>query len=230
MNARIFETADDVTSATADTLLQRIASKESAAIGLSGGSTPEPLYRLLATEPYRSALERVSITWVLVDERFVPYDDPQSNAAAIDRTLFANGLPAGHRFLRFDTSLADAEACAADFEARWNDAKIDTLDMILLGCGPDGHTASLFPGTTALDPTEHIAIAVFVPRLDQWRVTLTLRVIRDAALRLIPAVRSDKRDILGRIRAGERFPVVEATEGVETWWMVDREAWDEAKG
>jgi 6-phosphogluconolactonase len=230
MNARIFDTADDVTSATADMLLQRLASKERAVIGLSGGSTPEPLYRLLATEPYRSALERVKITWVLVDERFVPYEHPQSNAAAIDRTLFANGLPSGHQFLRFDTSLPDAETCATDFETRWNEAKIGEIDVILLGCGPDGHTASLFPGTSALDPTDRIAIAVFVPRLDQWRVTLTLRVIRQATLRVIPTVRSDKRDVLARIRGGERFPVVEATEGLESWWMVDREAWGEAKG
>ncbi len=225
MNARIFDTADDVIQATAETLLQRIAMKESAVIGLSGGSTPEPLYRLLAQEPHRSVLERVAITWVLVDERFVPYSDPQSNAAAIDRTLFANGLPSNHRFLRFDTSLADAEASADDFERQWLALQPGPLDLVLLGCGPDGHTASLFPGTTALDDTDRTAIAVFVPRLDQWRVTLSLRTIREAALRLIPTVRGDKHDILTRIRAGERFPVVDATEGIESWWLVDREAW-----
>ena len=225
MNARIFETVDEVIRATAETMMQRIASKERAVIGISGGSTPEPLYRMLAEEPFRTSLERVAITWVLVDERFVPYDDPQSNAAAIDRTLFANGMPANHCFLRFDTSLADAEASAADFETRWHEATLDPLDLVLLGCGSDGHTASLFPGTTALDETGRVAIAVFVPRLDQWRVTLSMRTIREAALRLIPTVRGDKRDILARIRAGERFPVVEATEGIQSWWLVDREAW-----
>lgn len=224
MNARIFENADDLIAAAAETVLQHVRATDRAVIGISGGSSPEPLYRLLALPPYREKLASHSIVWVLVDERYVPVSDPQSNAAAIQRTLFANGVAASHRFLCFDTTFEHARDSVAAFESEWNALGIERIDIAFLGLGTDdGHTASLFPDTEALQATG-IATSVFVPKLDQWRVTLTKDVLRDAGVRLVLATGAAKSAVLSRIRAGERLPIVEVTEGLESWFFVERSA------
>jgi 6-phosphogluconolactonase len=221
MNIRIFDSPDDLASAAARTIEQRIGNLEAAAIGVSGGSTPRRLYEILDA---RQSLASTAITWVVVDERYVPEDDPQSNSSAIERTLFADGRAASHRFLRFDTSLADAARSAAAFEHNWHRMGVDHLDIVILGCGEDGHTASLFPGTPVLDVEDRIASEVFVPRLDQWRVTLTFPVLRAATLRIVLATGASKAAVLRDAREGADLPIVRATAGGETWWFVDREA------
>src|SRR3989442_7733464 len=138
MNLRIFDTVDQLISAAARTLLQKIDGG-ARSIALSGGSTPKPLYALLGQQ-----LPQLAITWVIVDERCVPIDDPQSNAGMIQKTLFARGIPPGHRFLRFHTELKDPPRIAAEFEKEWRAAALDHLDVDLLGVGEDGPTASLF--------------------------------------------------------------------------------------
>jgi 6-phosphogluconolactonase len=183
---------------------------------VTGGSTPKRLYEILsASLPH-------DVTWVLVDERYVPHDDPQSNAAMIERTLFAHGAP--ERWLRFKTDLNDPAATARTFENEWRDFGIDALDLVLLGCGDDGHTASLFPGTPVLDVHDRIASEVFVPRLDQWRVTLTLPVLRAATLRMVLATGAAKANVIREVRDGAQHPVALATNGLESWWFVDRAA------
>ncbi|HEX7708833.1 MAG TPA: 6-phosphogluconolactonase [Thermoanaerobaculia bacterium] len=221
MNLRIFDSSDDLAAAAARTIEQRLAGRQTAVVGVSGGSTPRRLYEVLNA---RKSLASTAVTWIVVDERFVPEDDPQSNAAAIGRTLFGGGLPASHRFLRFDTSLADAAQSASAFESDWQRMRLDRLDVVILGCGEDGHTASLFPGTPVLDVEDRIASEVFVPRLDQWRVTLTFPIIRAAALRIVLATGASKAAVLREVREGADLPIVRATEGGETWWFVDREA------
>ncbi|HEX7151704.1 MAG TPA: 6-phosphogluconolactonase [Thermoanaerobaculia bacterium] len=221
MNLRSFTSLSDLVTAAARAIVQRVRPEGRTVIALSGGSTPKPLYELLGQSPWREQLEAAEITWVVVDERHVPRDDPQFNAAMIERTLFAQGLPPSHRFLFFDTAEGDAEATAAGFERRWRELAIEQLDVILLGCGDDGHTASLFPGTPVLEVDDRVAAAVYVPRLEQWRVTLTLPVIRAAGVRYVLAAGEKKRAIIEEIRAGADYPVVRATGGdIETWWLV----------
>jgi 6-phosphogluconolactonase len=212
VNLRIFEDAEALAQAAARTIRQSGAKT----IGLTGGSTPKRLYEILSESLPQD------VTWVLVDERYVPHDDPQSNAAMIERTLFARGIP--ERWLRFETELNDPAATARLFEERWRAFGIDTLDLVLLGCGDDGHTASLFPGTPVLDVQDRIASEVFVPRLDQWRVTLTLPVLRAAAQRMVLATGAAKANVIREVREGVQHPVALATTGVETWWFVDRSA------
>jgi 6-phosphogluconolactonase len=210
MNQRIFENLEDLSQAAARTIRQSGAKS----IAVTGGSTPKRLYEILG----QSLPE--DVTWVLVDERYVPHDDPQSNAAMIERTLFRNGIPS--RWLRFDTSLPDAAASARAFEAQWD---LPALDLVLLGCGEDGHTASLFPGTPVLDVVDRVASEVYVPRLEQWRVTLTLPVIRAAKTRMVLVAGESKAPVLSEIRQGADYPVVRATQGVDTWWYLEREAY-----
>ncbi len=209
MNIRRFDSMDDLTRAAARTIFQR----DHRSVAISGGSTPIPLYELLSKE----LRAEDPIDWVLVDERYVPKSDPQSNAAMIERTLFANGIPQTHRWLHFDTSLNDPAASARLFESQWD---IEQLDIVCLGIGDDGHTASLFPGTPVLDVEDRIASEVFVPRLDQWRVTLTKPVIRAAKLRIVLVAGESKAKIIDEVRLGEPHPIALVTQGVETWWFV----------
>jgi 6-phosphogluconolactonase len=211
MNLRIFDNTDDLIRAAERTILQRIKAG-ARVIGLSGGSTPKPLYERLGTQ------KLPDVTWVIVDERYVPFDDPQSNAAMIEKALQPE------RLLRFKTELGDPQKTADEFEREWRDLHIAHLDLVLLGMGDDGHTASLFPGTDVLAVEDRIAAAVFVPKVNMWRVTLTKPVLRAAALRIVLAAGANKRPVLSEVRAGADYPIALVTRDVETWWFVDRAA------
>jgi 6-phosphogluconolactonase len=218
MNQRIFDDLEALSHAAARSILQSGART----IAVTGGSTPKRLYEILG-----QALP-AGVTWVLVDERYVPRNDPQSNAAMVERTLFAGGVPP--RWLSFDTSLDDPAHTARVFEEQWSALKIEKLDLVLLGCGDDGHTASLFPGTPVLDVGDRVVSEVFVPRLDQWRVTLTLPVIRAASSRMVLVSGASKAPVLEAVRQGADYPITRATSGVDTWWFLDRAAAGVAPG
>ncbi len=212
MNLRVFEDAEDLARAAARSIRQSGAKT----IGVTGGSTPKRLYEML------SESLPDGVTWVLVDERYVPPDDPQSNAGMIERTLFARGVP--ERWLRFKTELNDPAMTARAFEDDWRALGIESLDLVLLGCGDDGHTASLFPTTPVLEVQDRIASEVFVPRLEQWRVTLTMPVLRAATSRMVLATGAAKANVIREVREGVAHPVSLATSGLDTWWFVDRAA------
>lgn len=216
MNLRVF----DDTEALAHAAARAIRQSGAKTIAVTGGSSPKRLYEILS----ESLPE--GVTWVLGDERYVPFDDPQSNAAMVERTLFARGVP--ERWLRFRTELNDPALTARVFEDDWRALGITTLDLVLLGCGDDGHTASLFPGMPVLEVEDRIASEVFVPRLDQWRVTLTMPVLRAATSRMVLAPGSAKANIIREVREGVEHPVALATRGLDTWWFVDRAAVGEA--
>jgi 6-phosphogluconolactonase len=220
MNLRIFEDRCALIAGAAEAIINRVRSGDRI-IGLSGGSTPKPLYEHLGRN---DELREAPITWVVVDERFVPFADPKSNARMITETLFARGIAPTHRFLKFETDVADAEASAADFESEWRRLGIERLDLATLGVGDDGHTASLFPRTPVLDVTDRIAAPVYVPRLDSWRVTLTMPVLREAKARWVFAAGSEKRKILEEIRGGADYPAARVMSVTDSWWLVDRAA------
>jgi 6-phosphogluconolactonase len=225
MNLRIFETNDELLQATARTIAQAVVPGQPISIALSGGGTPKPLYAMLGRAPWRDELARAPITWVVVDERYVPESDPQSNSAMIRETLFAQGMSEGHRFLRFKTELNDPEATAQEFAREWESLGLTNVDVVLLGIGDDGHTASLFPGTPVLDVEDRVAAAVFVPKVDMWRVTITKPVIRDAKLRLVLVAGASKKPVLEGVRDGVDYPIAAVTRGLdETWFLVDRAA------
>jgi 6-phosphogluconolactonase len=217
VNIRAFDDHEAMSQAVAQAVLQLLEQKRDAVIGLSGGSTPKRFYEILSDQ-----IDPFAATWILVDERYVPIDHPRSNAGMILETLFPRGVPAGQRFLRFDTSFEDPAASARQFSARWDGA----ADLITLGVGDDGHTASIFPGIDV--PQTDVAQAVFVPKLDEWRVTLTLPVIRRAPMRYVLATGESKGTILRGLRDGADYPIGAATRGVETWWFVDRKAYEVA--
>ncbi|MEO6260073.1 MAG: 6-phosphogluconolactonase [Thermoanaerobaculia bacterium] len=229
MNTRIFDSTEDLVAAAARTIVQRVEGG-ARSIALSGGTTPPPLYTLLGSDPLRQILAPFPIIWVVVDERYVPIDHPDSNAGMIEASLFATGMASDHTFLRFRTELGDPEATARQFEADYLEQGVGDLDIALLGMGDDGHTASLFPGTSVLAVEDRMAAAVHVPRLDAWRVTLTKPVLRAAKLRLVLATGVKKRSIIEQIRSGADYPIAEVTNSGETWWFLDQEAAGERTG
>jgi len=211
MNLRIFDNTADLLRAAERTIIQQIEAG-ARTIALSGGSTPKPLYESLGKQRFPD------VTWVIVDERYVPMSDPQSNAAMIEKALKPQ------RLLRFKTELNDPQKTVEAFERDWRDLHIDRLDLVLLGMGDDGHTASLFPGTEVLTVEDRIAAAVFVPKVDMWRVTLTKTVLRAAKMRMVLATGAGKRPVLSEVRAGADYPITAVTHDVDTWWFVDAAA------
>ncbi|MCL2660937.1 MAG: 6-phosphogluconolactonase [Acidobacteriaceae bacterium] len=155
-----------------------------ARIAISGGSTPQRMFALLAdsSQPYAKQVpwDKLDLYWV--DERSVPPDHADSNYKMAEELLLSKIPLARSRVHRIEGELKPEEA-AARYEAairkgfQLKKAETPAFDLILLGMGDDGHTASLFPHTTALDETERLAVANHVPQKDSWRITLTWPVI-----------------------------------------------------
>lgn len=220
MNLRIFDSLAEAGAACERAILQRIAQGDRT-IALSGGSSPKPLYVRLGQN---DSIRELPMTWVVVDERYVPVDDPQSNAGMMQKTLFAKGLPPAHKFLHFRTEAGDPSVVAREFEREWRSHHLKALDLVLLGMGDDGHTASLFPGTTSLDVLDRIATEVYVPKMAAWRITLTQPLLRQAKLRFVLLAGESKAPILRAMANGADFPIKRVTDGVDTWWFADRAA------
>jgi 6-phosphogluconolactonase len=201
-------------------------------IALSGGSTPRPLYELLATAPYADRIDwaRVHLFWG--DERCVPPDHPDSNYRMTRQALLDRvAIPAEnvHRIRGEDEPHQAAEAyerVLRDFFGS-EDRPARSFDLVLLGMGPDGHTASLFPGTAAEAESQRWAMAVHVERpREMWRVTLTTIVLNAAADVTFLVAGNDKATRLREVlQEGAQLPAqrIKPTSGA-LHWMVDAAA------
>lgn len=199
---------------------------------LSGGSTPRPVYEALASDPYRERLPWSAIHLFWGDERHVPPDHPESNyrmarEAMIDRA----SVPAGnvHRVAAEDP---DARRAAAAYEDELRSffglapGEWPVFDLMLLGIGPDGHTASLFPGSPALRERDALVVAPWVEAQRMFRITLTPPVLNHSRLSLFLVSGEDKAEALRAVIEGEREPERYPAQvvGGNVLWMVDRAA------
>ena len=162
---------------------EAVAARGKARVAISGGSTPKLTFELLAGPPYREEMpwSKLEIYWV--DERCVPPDHPDSNYRMTKQALLSKAPLQASQVFRIHGEL-EPEKAASDYEAeirrnfRLEGAEMPVFDVILLGMGPDGHTASLFPHTAALNERLRISVANHVlSQKDAWRVTLTWPVI-----------------------------------------------------
>jgi 6-phosphogluconolactonase len=192
-------------------------------IALSGGNTPRPVYAQLAARARNLPWELTRITFG--DERCVPPDNPQSNFRMARETLF---VPAGvpKKSIARMRGEIDPQIAAQEYEddldvlATQRGEKIYRHDLILLGLGDDGHTASLFPNTAGLEEQKRKVIANFVPKLDSWRLTFTFPLINQARHICFLVSASKSSDLIERvIEEDPRFPAsrVSPTAGKLTW-------------
>jgi 6-phosphogluconolactonase len=205
---------------------EAIAANGQFLVALSGGSTPRATYTLLADDEFVTRVDwpRVHVFWG--DERCVPPDHPDSNyRMAYEALLDRIAIPA-ENIHRIQGELPPDQAAAA-YRAELETALSinGRFDLILLGMGADGHTASLFPGTAALEERERPVAAVYVKHLQAWRITLTLPVINAARHVLFLVSGAAKAPALARAGAGEALPasLVQPSQG-QLIWLVDQDA------
>lgn len=213
---------------------EAVAQRGRFTIALAGGSTPKSLYNLLATNA-RTALpwDRMFFFWG--DERHVPPTDSDSNYRMADEAMLAKiPVPAANVF-RMKTENPEAAAVAEDYEQtlrkffQLEPGQLPTFDLILLGMGPDGHTASLFPGTAALQEKSRLVFANWVEKLKTYRITLTLPVLNAARCVIFLVSGTDKAPALHAVLeedvSGEQYPakLVQPRQG-KVIWLVDRAA------
>lgn len=193
-----------------NTLHVAVTSRGFASVALSGGSTPKRMGELFADEPYRSQMPWPSIEFFWGDERTVPLDSPESNAG-VAKHIFLDEVPDNpDRVHPWQTDL-DPEVAAANYEALLGERLpiengFPRFDLVLLGMGDDGHTASLFPFTSAGRETERWAVANPVPQLDTIRLTLTAPVINNAGLVLFLIAGAGKAARLAEVIDGPPDP------------------------
>jgi len=214
------------------------ATPERFAIALSGGSTPKRLYGLLAAAPLRDRMpwRRVHLFWG--DDRFVPWDSSDSNYAMAHEAMLAH-VPIPAENIHGIPFTGDAADAAREYERILKsyyggdglDPKRPLFDVVLLGMGPDGHTASLFPGKPALAERQRWAVEVPEPGLSPFvpRVTLTYPALDSARSVAFVAAGADKMAMMRRVLAGDReLPSAQIAPVGELIWFVDRAAYGDA--
>jgi 6-phosphogluconolactonase len=202
----IFDDSEALARGAADEFVRRVESKlesgDRFSVALSGGSTPKRLYALLADPPYRDrvAWEKIHFFWG--DERTVPPGHPDSNFGAADEALLSKLEIPPVNVHRIRAEMSDPAEAAAEYEAelrrhfKLGDGAFPSFDLVFLGMGADGHTASLFPGSDALGEERRLVVATWVEKLGTHRVTLTCPVFRKAACILFMVSGADKGETL----------------------------------
>ena len=225
-------------AALAQTAAERVMARIAAnpgriAICLTGGSSPKKLYQLLGSDAWRDKIPWHRVHWFIGDERFVPSSDPLNNMAIARAIFLDRSAPSGH-IHPIPTTTEDparsAEAYARELQAFYGSENLDParplFDLVLMGAGPDGHTASLFPGYPEIEETDRWVVGVpranvapFVPR-----VSLTLPALASCREMLFEIAGHDKQPILTRLLNGETLPALRARSNGETVWLVDQAA------
>ncbi len=199
-------------------------------VALSGGSTPRRTYEMLAEAPFRDMVDWKRVHFFWGDERCVPPEHPDSNYRMALEALLSRVPAAPARIHRIEAERADADTAAREYQREiirvfggTEDAPTPVFDLILLGLGPDGHTASLFPGTAALREVERRVVANFVPKLAARRMTFTYPLLNRAANLVFVTTGAEKSAILAEVLEGpedlERLPAqgVKPSAGTLTW-------------
>ena len=196
-------------------------------VALSGGSTPKHLYSLLASSGYKERISWDNVHLFWGDERCVPSDHPESNFRMAQEALLSKVKIPAENIHRMAGEREPQEA-AAEYEKDLQrffgleSGALPRFDLILLGIGEDGHTASLFPGSDALNATKHLVVAPFVAKLSSYRLTLTLPVLNHAAEVWFLVTGASKADAVERILSGSSdLPAakVQPVDGRLTWFV-----------
>src|SRR3954465_1323547 len=233
---RVFDDAEEVARAAVE-LFARAASEAVAergtfSVALSGGTTPRRVYELLAGDVYRESVPWSKVHVFFGDERAVPPDHSESNYRMASEALLSLVHVPSENVHRIE-GLGDAAANASDYESVmrgfFGDAEWPRFDLIFLGMGDDGHTASLFPETSALGATRAWVASNWVEKLGAWRITLTAPAINAARRVVFLVTGASKAERLGEVLNGPHDPtrlpsqIIRPRDGSLSWY-VDRAA------
>ena len=197
-------------------------------VALSGGSTPKTLYQLLADpeEPFRAQIPWTRTHFFWSDERHVPPDHPDSNYRMTYEAMLAHVPVPESNIHRVHSENPNADEAASEYEQT-----LLQLDLILLGLGTDGHTASIFPGSEVLHETKRLVAAPWVEKFNAYRITMTLPLLNSGAAVLFLVSGAEKAGIVKEVLKGpKQYPAqfVQPTHG-QLVWMLDRLAADEGE-
>ncbi|MBK7644714.1 MAG: 6-phosphogluconolactonase [Planctomycetes bacterium] len=228
---RIFESLDALLTAARDEVVARaqkaLRARRRFTLALSGGSTPKRLYESLVGAEIDWARTQVFFG----DERCVPPDHADSNYRMAREALLSKVAIPEKNVHRVRSEDADPERAAKAYEQdlqsffKLRPGELPVFDLCLMGMGPDGHTASLFPGTSALAEEVRLAVAPFVEKLNSWRVTLTAPVFNHARSVLFLVAGEDKAQALQGVLESERpaaelpSKLIKPTAGELLWWV-----------
>ena len=220
--------------AAAKRLMARIeANRDRIAICLTGGSSPKQLYRLLATDTYSKQIPWDRVHWFIGDERYVSPADPLNNMA-MARGIFLDRFAPKDHIHPIPTDVATPDESARLYErelqsfygAEELDPARPLFDLVLMGIGPDGHTASLFPDYPAMNETKRWVVGVPQAHVEPFvpRVSLALPALASCHEMLFELAGSEKRAILARLSTDESLPANRARSLGETVLLVDQAA------
>lgn len=212
-----------------------IAQRGSVHIALSGGSTPRILHQTLASSQFASQIDWQATHIYFGDERSVTQDHPDSNYRMARETLLSKIDIPQSNIHPMPIDIGNIQATAEHYAEvlrlnlpNDNQNNIPQFDLVLLGIGDDGHTASLFPGTTILDEKDKTVAAVFVEKMDTWRVSLTYPIINQARHVAIMVAGSGKAkiiaEILGENTGDSLYPVQRVNPIGQLDWYLDKAA------
>jgi 6-phosphogluconolactonase len=205
-----------------------LAERHAAALALTGGKTPEPVYELLATDPYRKRIDWTNIHFFWGDERCVPPNSPESNYAMAHKTLLSkidHQPDHVHRIMGEEEPVKAAELYEYEIIKYVSGDPIPSFDLTLLGMGEDGHTASLFPGVKWDE--EKLAVHTRMPQTQASRVSMTPKLLNVSAQIIFLVSGSNKAEALASVLEdpASKLPAanIQARSG-SVLWMIDRSA------
>ncbi len=241
VQVRVFQDREAMSRAAAKFFAERAQEHSSThgrfTVALSGGSTPKLLYTLLGSPPYSDSLPWQQLHFFWVDERCVSPDHPESNyKLAFDAFLSRISIPGPniHRMRGEDYPAVAAQAYEEELRRFFGGPGVPVFDLIILGAGEDGHTASLFPGSEALREKARFVVPVMLPSPKINRITLTLPVLNHSAKVVVLVTGRAKAGVVREILEGgapQRYPAgLVRPENGDVVWFIDRDAAAGLKG
>lgn len=231
-NIHIFENAEAVAQAAAQHIIELarlcIAKKGRFSLALAGGSTPKRIYEMLATDTFATQVNWSKVHIFFGDERTVAPDHADSNFRMANEALLSHvELPAQnvHRINGVGDAAANASLYESELKEFFGDVEFPRFDLIMLGMGDDGHTASLFPHSAALNETQKWVTANWVEKFETFRITLTAPVINHAAHIMFIVTGAGKTDRLPEVLRGERdterlpSQLIQPVNGTLDWYV-----------
>jgi 6-phosphogluconolactonase len=231
MELKVFESPADVARAAAQYFVEAcreaVARTNGFAVALSGGSTPKLLYELLAdpNEPFRDQIAWKKTFFFFTDERNVPPDHPDSNYRMAYQAMFSRAPKTQVCRMSGEKPAAEAAEEYEDVLAEIYGIEVPDIDLILLGLGEDGHTASLFPGSPALQEKERLVAAPWVEKLNAYRITLTLPVLNEGRSVVFLVTGASKAEIVKEVISPNKNPdlypaqAISPRSGAVSWFM-----------